>query len=220
MTKTESGKKYALAAAICCLVNPIYYISIAIIYNFIGYILDIFIIVEYTLILGMAVALFINNEKAFVVAAGVEGIRCLYFFTYYSPAHITALVSIVIVVVLTLKGNGVIKKIWFVPAALELSNCVILWIEPGYFSWLHILFDIVCVAEFIFVGMWMKEKMSVQDATVVEYATFDPQRIDSTSTFALTTDGTDKLKMYKELLESDIITQEEFDAKKKQILGL
>ena len=30
----------------------------------------------------------------------------------------------------------------------------------------------------------------------------------------------DELKKLKELLESDIITQEEFDAKKKQLLGL
>ncbi|MFF2889169.1 SHOCT domain-containing protein [Paenibacillus sp. NPDC057967] len=30
----------------------------------------------------------------------------------------------------------------------------------------------------------------------------------------------DEIKKYKELLESDIITQEEFDAKKKQLLGL
>ena len=30
----------------------------------------------------------------------------------------------------------------------------------------------------------------------------------------------DELKKYKELLDSGVITQEEFDAKKKQILGL
>ena len=30
----------------------------------------------------------------------------------------------------------------------------------------------------------------------------------------------DEIKKYKELLDSGIITQEEFDAKKKQLLGL
>ena len=30
----------------------------------------------------------------------------------------------------------------------------------------------------------------------------------------------DELKKYKELLDSGVITQEEFDAKKKQLLGL
>ena len=31
---------------------------------------------------------------------------------------------------------------------------------------------------------------------------------------------TDELKKYKELLDGGVITQEEFDAKKKQLLGL
>ena len=33
-------------------------------------------------------------------------------------------------------------------------------------------------------------------------------------------DSIDELKRYKELLDSNVITQEEFDAKKKQLLGL
>ena len=37
---------------------------------------------------------------------------------------------------------------------------------------------------------------------------------------ALVVDETDKLKKYKELLDMGIITQEEFDAKKKELLGL
>ena len=32
--------------------------------------------------------------------------------------------------------------------------------------------------------------------------------------------GADELKKYKDLLDSGVITQEEFDAKKKQLLGL
>ena len=35
-----------------------------------------------------------------------------------------------------------------------------------------------------------------------------------------TTDEADKLKKYKDLLDSGVITQEEFDAKKKQLLDL
>ena len=34
------------------------------------------------------------------------------------------------------------------------------------------------------------------------------------------TDSIDELKRYKELLDTGVITQEEFDAKKKQLLGL
>ena len=41
----------------------------------------------------------------------------------------------------------------------------------------------------------------------------EPQKIEEKS-------DTAKIKEYKELLDSGIITQEEFDAKKKQLLGL
>ena len=34
------------------------------------------------------------------------------------------------------------------------------------------------------------------------------------------TTSADELKKYKDLLDSGVITQEEFDAKKKQLLGL
>lgn len=48
-----------------------------------------------------------------------------------------------------------------------------------------------------------------QNAKNVTYATVTPK-----------SDEADQLKKYKELLDSGIITQEEFDAKKKQLLGL
>ena len=44
-----------------------------------------------------------------------------------------------------------------------------------------------------------------------------------TSTSIVTTSKTsnaDELKKYKDLLDSGVITQEEFEAKKKQLLGL
>ncbi|MBQ2940785.1 MAG: SHOCT domain-containing protein [Clostridia bacterium] len=40
------------------------------------------------------------------------------------------------------------------------------------------------------------------------------------SPVAESTSNADELKKYKELLDSGVITQEEFDAKKKQLLGL
>lgn len=41
-----------------------------------------------------------------------------------------------------------------------------------------------------------------------------------TATVRVPESGSEELKKYKELLDSGIITQEEFDAKKKQILGI
>lgn len=42
----------------------------------------------------------------------------------------------------------------------------------------------------------------------------------SSTTIVQTSDEADQLKKYKDLLDSGVITQEEFDAKKKQLLGL
>lgn len=42
----------------------------------------------------------------------------------------------------------------------------------------------------------------------------------SATTFVQQTSAADELKKFKELLDMGVITQEEFDAKKKQLLGL
>lgn len=42
----------------------------------------------------------------------------------------------------------------------------------------------------------------------------------SASATPVHTTTVEELKQYKELIDSEIITQEEFDAKKKQLLGL
>ena len=46
------------------------------------------------------------------------------------------------------------------------------------------------------------------------------QKVAAPTTVITQTDEADKLKKFKELLDSGIITQEEFDAKKKELLGL
>ena len=46
------------------------------------------------------------------------------------------------------------------------------------------------------------------------------QKTDTSSAAPIASSNADEIKKYKELLDSGIITQEEFDAKKKQLLGL
>ncbi len=48
----------------------------------------------------------------------------------------------------------------------------------------------------------------------------DGEVVQANSTPISITSATDELKKYKELLDSGVISQEEFDAKKKQLLGL
>lgn len=232
MTKTESGKKYALIAAICYAVYAIYNIINRIIYvsNSEYATITVFNILFWIGMLGMAVALFVKNQKIVIAAAGVNALLGAYYIvTYFSLWNLCdflAYASVVVFVVLTLKGNDVVKKIWFIPAAVLLLGCVIGWITGGYFeflsaAWKSMLVSIVEIVALLFVGMWVKEIIAPAEASPVnEYATFNPQSINSTPASSSAIGGADKLKMYKDLLEAGTITQEEFDAKKKQILGL
>lgn len=229
MTKTESGKKYALIAAICYAVYAIYNIIDVIIYvsNYEYATITVFKILFWIRMLGMAVALFVKNQKIVIAAAGVNALLGAYYIvTYFSLWNLCdflAYASVVVFVILTLKGNDVVKKIWFVPAAVLLLGCVIDWIEflSATWIWKSMLVSIVEIVALLFVGMWIKEDATPAEAAPVnEYATFNPQSVYSTTAVSSTIGGADKLKMYKDLLDSGAITQEEFDAKKKEILGL
>lgn len=229
MTKTESGKKYALIAAICYAVYAIYNIIDVIIYvsNHEYATITVFKILFWIRMLGMAVALFVKNQKIVIAAAGVNALLGAYYtvtyFSLWNLCDFLAYASVVVFVILTLKGNDVVKKIWFVPAAVLLLGCVIDWIEflSATWIWKSMLVPIVEIVALLFAGMWVKEIVAPAEASPVnEYATFNPQSVNSTPASSSAIGGADKLKMYKDLLESGTITQEEFDAKKKQILGL
>lgn len=232
MTKTESGKKYALIAAICYAVYAIYDIINVIIFvsNFEHATITVFNILFWIGMLGMAVALFVKNQKIVIAAAGVNALLGAYYIvTYFSLWNLCdflAYASVVVFVILTLKGNDVVKKIWFVPAAVLLLGCVIGWITGGYFevlsaAWKSMLVSIVEIVALLFAGMWVKEIVAPAEASPVnEYATFNPQTYSNQTASNDAIGGADKLKMYKELLDSGTITQEEFDAKKKEILNL
>ena len=69
----------------------------------------------------------------------------------------------------------------------------------------------------ILAGLWLKlvsftVKEDVVNGNLAFNATSAPYN-------SITTGGTDKIMMYKELLDNGTITQEEFDIKKKEILG-
>lgn len=232
MTKSETGKKFSLIAAICYTVYALYNIINRIIYvsNSDYATITALNIIFWIAALGMAVTLFMKNKTAVVVAAGVNALLGAYyiisFFSLWNLCDFIAYAGAVVLIVLSIKGNSAVKKIWFVPALVLLVGCVIGWINGGYFrylsaAWKPILFGIVEIAALLFAGMWIKEdSTAAQAAPVNEYATFVPQAMHSVPTSASAIGGADKLKMYKDLLDSGTITQEEFDAKKKQILGL
>ena len=232
MPQAETGKKFSLIAAICYTIYALYNIINRIIYvsNSDYDTITALNIIFWIVALGMAVTLFMKNKKAVVAAAGGNALLGAYYiisyFSLWNLCDFVAYAGAVVLIALSIKGNSAVKKIWFVPALVLLVGCVIGWINGGYFrylsaAWKPILFGIVETAALLFAGMWLKEDaMPAEAAPVNEYATFNPQAVYSAPAASSTIGGADKLKMYKDLLDSGTITQEEFDAKKKEILGL
>lgn len=251
MIKSEIEKRSSLTAAICYAIFAVYSVITRIIVGW-KYYGTALTIIYWIAVPGMAVTLFTKNKKAIVAAAGVNACYHAYFVisnAYYVIKYLeygyrfycielfdllygfcffVAYAGAAALIILSLKGNAVVKKSWFIPAAAMLLGYVASWIlrySYVYFwflsnAWVRMVFSIIEIAALLFVGMWIKEDtIPAQAVPVNEYATFDPQAMYSAPASTSAIGGADKLKMYKELLESGIITQEEFDAKKKQILG-
>jgi hypothetical protein len=196
---------------------------------------DTFSMIFWLAIILMAIALFVRNEKMVIVAAAVNilwwgnfvisGIRCSgkkYFSVYniYITMSIFAYLALIVILLLALNGNVVVRKIWFIAAVLIFIGYLIDWIYWGYFSqistcWISMLHNIEEIAGLFFIGLWVKNDVLT---SAIETKTVSKQAISSNVAPAEIFGGADKLKMYKELLDSGAITKEEFEEKKKQII--
>ncbi|MCH5170197.1 MAG: hypothetical protein J1F24_02805 [Oscillospiraceae bacterium] len=165
---SENCKKYALIAAICYAVYGAYSIINRIIYvvqNPDYAAITALNIIFWIATISLAVTLFMKNEKAVIVAAGVNvllnGYYLVAYFSLWNLLTFVAYAALVVIAVLALKGNAGIKKIWFLPAVVMLLGCLIGWFSYGYFSyifatWNSMLFSVVEIAALVFVGMWLK----------------------------------------------------------------
>ena len=230
MTKSKRERIFSMIAAICYTVYASYYfinnIINAIIYDEAITLLRIFFWIA---TFGMAVTLFMKNQKAVAVAGGVNVLLdCFYIISYFNLCdfcNLIAYAGIVALIFLSIKGKSAVKKIWFVPAGVMSLGYITNWISGNAFIffpiwWQYILIEVVEIVAMLFVGLWLKETITpVDSAPVNEYLKVTTQTMYSASNSSPVIGGADKLKMYKELLDSGIITQDEFDAKKKEILG-
>ena len=73
----------------------------------------------------------------------------------------------------------------------------------------------VIIAGLILTGLWLKNGSSESEATT---AAMNSQAISRTSVYSSAVSVADKLKTYKDLLDCGAITEEEFKAKKSELL--
>lgn len=118
------------------------------------------------------------------------------------------------------------KTIWFVPALCVIVGWVIHAIRTiAIAGWINvvptILSNIVLVISLLLsmnyvVNPPRKQQIEVAEETAEEESeTFDSDAPDNSGF-----DAVEEMKKYKDLLDSGAISQEEFDTKKKQLLGL
>lgn len=208
----KTARIFSLIAAMCFFIYAIFNLI------YLGHRLKFTTLLYYIGIVSstaaMSVTLVIKNKKAVMVAAIISAIlpfiHLLAYLISYSSFllsdifDVLAYVGVIVLIVLSLKRNKIVKKIWFVPAAtmflFEIPTVIsiISVLATGYrLSRLIIL--VSAIVALLFVGLWLKEDTVIISSII---------------------DEADKLKMYNELLKSGKITQEEFDKKKKKILGL
>lgn len=202
------------------------------------------------LLAAMSISLFTRNKKLVIGVTFAYAIYCicdtiyynifyniLYFSEYYNSIsdyfsiwtfiqmffEILTYVTLIICAFFAIKKNKIFPKIWFLPGAIMLFGRLLFWAHYGYFSMIsYMIIDIIEITALLFMGIWFKKDMApAKDEVVNEYETFNPETLCTASATAESAiGGADKIKKYKELLDSGVITQEEFEAKKKQILGI
>lgn len=114
--------------------------------------------------------------------------------------------------------------LWYLPAAACLINSLISW--TVYFSFDVLLWDVILLAAISFAMLWLKG-LSAEGGQAVS-ASFGlgdtaKSNVESAAVqrpSAPLIGGADQIRVYKNLLDSGVITQEEFEEKKKQALGL
>ncbi len=219
MTKSKQKQEtYAIIAGVI-------YIILAM-YNFIDwwmadyYHSDFQVLIGPVLLVGMAVTLFIKNKKAVAFAAGANALYYVILLIYAIYSYGVYLLSVaellevfaysalIVISVTTSKKSQTIKKLWYVPGILFLLATIIY-----FFYWMFSIATLQLAVESValfLTGLWLKVDFYTAKEDVTPQATLSSP---------ITIGDADKIMMYKELLDNGTITQEEFDIKKKEILG-
>ena len=197
---------------------------------------------------GFAVTLFLGNKHGTAIVSGVNALYWAWAAARsqegFALATSLAYAAVLATIIMVLKKKQIVRKIWFVGCALQFLAIIFFTFGGFYFnlqkysslpevleglkfnffmSLLHIDWIIRFLLEFaglLFMGLWLKESDYLRETKpVMESPRITPQAVGTPSP-ENAFNGAEKIKLYKELLDSGAITQEEFDAKKKEILGL
>ena len=223
MFSTKNQKTFSLIAGICFAILPLFSIINYIRYEYFSF--DAFLYLS--CFVGLAVITFIKKKALpFVIVSGIFATICLYNlcrsfyifniidFLIYSTLVFVALINCIPALH---KKTKIQKYICFIPSALLVLNWIIQMVMGYHFDFLNLLSVLTEGAALLFAGFWLVDEYEPE--TTTEVLTFTPASSTPTCPSAPNTiGGADKLMTYKKLLDEGIITQEEFEEKKKKVL--
>lgn len=191
------------------------------------------ILIFWGILIAFAVLLFLRKKGlGLVIVSGIELLRQIYLFSSGQRFSFFAVALLLyassFLYILLCCTESLAKKapwkdwLWFVPSALEIALFVMYLCAGTRFR--SVWGNLFLAAPYLFLGVWLNDGWSLP-SHVASHQVLD--NTETPSTFSVPAIETapvfgsaDKLLQYKALLDSGILTQEEFDAKKKQLLGL
>ena len=237
MFNAKSQKNFSLLAGIFFAILPLftlmYYVALMLRYGFISFrdILSFDYILFSSCFIGLSVITFMRKKALpFVIVSGIyASVHLYYVCTYFSIFDIISFLSYSTLFFIALincipalhEKTNIQKYICFIPSALIVLG-LLMEIFSGYYSYflgfVYLLLMLTESAALLFAGFWLVDVRKPQAAT--ENLTFVPYSAAPAVPVHDTIGGADKLVEYKKLLDDGIITQEEFEEKKKQVLNL
>ena len=188
---TKSNKKlsnYSTIAAICYvilvlvqLINIIYIFGCLPITPYIGF--NFMFYDSLCLFVVTAIALFFKSKKILFIVYTIWSLLDIYsIFTNFSFLKLLSIVfidfSILILIILTLKNNELVKKLWFIPGLYRLIIFLLFFIKNNYDFVSTIIINLVSAISIIlgllFIGLWLKEHFVADVEQNNEYMTFNP----------------------------------------------
>lgn len=240
MNISKDSRLYAYLAAVCYIVSAIYSIVVKVIKStdsdgpsFQSIVLIIICII-------FSVALLLRNEKVLLGAMALNvlyGLYCLIDFFYIENLlDFAAGVLLLVIALSILTGSHSLQRFWYLPAILSIVSYItgILWschilmdafpslypsvgavLKSDFISFERVLlYGIVPAVAYALVGLWLKAA-DHPPLPIPAKATpvASPSRPSQTETI-------ERLKEYKTLLDCGAITEEEFQEKKRNLLGM
>lgn len=249
MYTEKSGRSCSFIAAICFALYVIYFIWVYVKYQmWLGWELysrtqsidlDAFMVIrilDVCIAMAFAILLFIGKRSiGGLVVSGLSMLFELYFFLknysilnlcYLAAYALLFFIFLLSVVPFSRKSSVAVKVLWLFPSVTFLVGYLNFWLywrpfQYSIFEWEYTFPALIEIAALFYTGLWLKREMAAAGNIVNQkksYAAYEP-KMPVNQNYDVSA-GADRLETYKSLLDAGIMTQEEFDDKKKQIVGL